>query len=227
MASLRPNGILDPTAIKMPLPMNSLGAMTNNTILSPPTVQTGTQFTKLAPNSSANTFGDFTAPDPASLASDPYTQFRLSEGQRGMEHSAAAKGTLLSGGLLRSLERYRQGVASEEGQNLFNRSLAAYNANRDTNAQNFDQAHTTYQDQLDAFRANRNGTPAGTSTPGSQALEPGPATTGPLVYGPSLGDDYDRQVQAARMAALAPPPPPRAPTNYLPFRYREARPGGG
>lgn len=61
------------------------------------------------------TFGlsDFTA--------DPGYQFRLREGQRGMEGSAAARGNLLSGGMLKALTRYGQDAASQEYGNAYNR----------------------------------------------------------------------------------------------------------
>jgi hypothetical protein len=131
------------------------GAATTNTGAptgSPYTTQQAPQFTGTPPKPTP--YGDFTAPDPSTLANDPYTQFRLAEGQRGMERSAAARGTLLSGGLLRSLERYRQGVASEEAGNAFNRALSAYTTNRDTNQQNFGQNQTVFGDQLAGFNAN-------------------------------------------------------------------------
>lgn len=112
----------------------------------------GATFAGTAPTSTP--YGNFTAPDPSQLANDPYYKFRTEQGQQGIERSAAARGTLLSGGLLKSLERYRQGLASEEANNAFNRALGIYTTNRDTNAQNFGQNHTTFQDDLDAFRAN-------------------------------------------------------------------------
>lgn len=57
--------------------------------------------------------GDFEA--------DPGYAFRLSEGFKALERSAAARGTVLSGGTLRELARYNQGFASNEFQNVFNR----------------------------------------------------------------------------------------------------------
>ncbi len=63
--------------------------------------------------------------DPASImAMDPGYQFRLGQGLQGIERSAAAKGTLLTGGTGKALERYGQDYASGEFGNIFNRNLS-------------------------------------------------------------------------------------------------------
>lgn len=55
------------------------------------------------------------------FASSPDYQFRLGEGMKALERSAASRGTLLTGGTLKGLQRYAQDVASGEFQNRFNR----------------------------------------------------------------------------------------------------------
>jgi len=50
----------------------------------------------------------------ADFIKDPGYQFRLDEGTRGVEASAAARGGALSGGALKALARYQQGYASNE-----------------------------------------------------------------------------------------------------------------
>jgi hypothetical protein len=52
---------------------------------------------------------------------DPGYQFRLDEGTRGADATAAARGGVLGGAQQKSLERYRQGYASNEYQNVWNR----------------------------------------------------------------------------------------------------------
>jgi hypothetical protein len=52
---------------------------------------------------------------------DPGYAFRMSEGMKGLERSAAARGGLLSGGTLKGIQRYGQDLASQEFQNAFNR----------------------------------------------------------------------------------------------------------
>lgn len=55
------------------------------------------------------------------MANDPGFQFRMSEGQKALERSAAARGGLNSGGTMKALARYSQGVASDEFGNRYNR----------------------------------------------------------------------------------------------------------
>lgn len=52
---------------------------------------------------------------------DPGYQFRLEQGQKGIESSAAARGGLLSGAAAKALTKYNQGFASNEYQNAYNR----------------------------------------------------------------------------------------------------------
>jgi hypothetical protein len=54
---------------------------------------------------------------------DPSYAFRLGEGQQALERSAAAKGMLGSGNILAELQKYGQGMASQEYQNQYNRLL--------------------------------------------------------------------------------------------------------
>jgi hypothetical protein len=59
---------------------------------------------------------------------DPGYAFRLSEGMKGLERSAAARGGLLSGGTLKGIQRYGQDMASQEYNNAFNRYQTERNA---------------------------------------------------------------------------------------------------
>ena len=61
---------------------------------------------------------DFSAGD---FQADPGYQFRLGEGQKAVERSAAARGGLLSGANLKGVERFSQGLASQEYQNAYGR----------------------------------------------------------------------------------------------------------
>jgi hypothetical protein len=62
---------------------------------------------------------------------DPGYAFRLSEGQKALERSAAARGGLLSGGTGKALQRFGQEAGSQEYQNAFNR----YQTNRSNQLQ--------------------------------------------------------------------------------------------
>lgn len=63
---------------------------------------------------------------PSDLTSDPGYQFRLSEGLKALDASAAARGGLLSGNTGRALTEYGQNLGSQEYQNAYNR----YQTNR-------------------------------------------------------------------------------------------------
>jgi len=52
---------------------------------------------------------------------DPGYNFRMAEGMKALERSAAARGLLQSGGTLKGIQQYGQNLASEEYQNAFNR----------------------------------------------------------------------------------------------------------
>jgi hypothetical protein len=84
--------------------------------------------------------------DPSSITGDPAYQFRLSEGQRALERSASARGMLSSGGALRSLSRYSQGVASDEYANRWNR-LSSLAGVGQTTAQNLGALGGQYANQ--------------------------------------------------------------------------------
>jgi hypothetical protein len=62
----------------------------------------------------------------ADFTADPGYAFRLSEGQKALDRSAAARGGLISGAALKAAGRYGQDMASQEFTNAFNR----YQTNR-------------------------------------------------------------------------------------------------
>ena len=59
---------------------------------------------------------------------DPGYAFRMSEGIKGLERSAAARGGLLSGATLKGIQRYGQDLGSQEYMNAFNRYQTERNA---------------------------------------------------------------------------------------------------
>jgi hypothetical protein len=95
-------------------------------------------------------FGGVEGYDPASamrnfgagdFQTDPGYAFRLSEGLKGMNATAAARGGLLSGNALRAGQEYGQQMGSQEYQNAFNR----YQANRALQAQEYGNAFNRFQ----------------------------------------------------------------------------------
>lgn len=72
---------------------------------------------KLIPELGYQNFGQ------AQFQADPGYQFRLAEGQRTIDNSAAARGGLQSGNALRAAAAYGQNLGSQEYGNAFNRYL--------------------------------------------------------------------------------------------------------
>jgi len=70
--------------------------------------------------------GQFVAPTAATEANDPGYQFRLQQGVNALQNSAAARGTLLSGGTAAGINAYGQDYASNEYGNVYNRALGQY-----------------------------------------------------------------------------------------------------
>jgi hypothetical protein len=64
---------------------------------------------------------DYTPFGMSQFQADPGYAFRLSEGQKALERSAAARGGLISGGALKAAQRYGQDLGSQEYTNAFNR----------------------------------------------------------------------------------------------------------
>lgn len=67
---------------------------------------------------------DYTPFGTEQFQADPGYAFRIAEGQKAIERSAAARGMQLSGSTLKGLTNYAQGAASQEYTNAFNRYQA-------------------------------------------------------------------------------------------------------
>lgn len=63
----------------------------------------------------------------------PGYQFRFGEGQRAVESGAASKGLLMSGGTLKDLTRYGQGVAAQDFGDQFNRVASVASGGQQAN----------------------------------------------------------------------------------------------
>jgi len=74
------------------------------------------------------TASDYTPFGMEQFQADPGYAFRLGEGQKAIERSAAARGMQLSGSTLKGLTNYAQGAASQEYNNAFNRYQAERSA---------------------------------------------------------------------------------------------------
>lgn len=123
----------------MPSQVSGRGAKPNQTIYQDPE----------APNPVAPDFSQFYV--------SPDYNFRLDEGIKALDRSAAANGMLLSGAQAKALSRYGQGMASQEYGNYWNRLAAmsgigqtGTNATQNAGSQFSAQAGNALQDAGDA-----------------------------------------------------------------------------
>jgi hypothetical protein len=91
-------------------------------------------------NVAPNPWSSFYAPSAADLQNSPGFQSRLALDQQARERSAAARGSILSGGTQLELGRAAQDYASNEYHNLFNQSLQTRGQNVAEQGQQFNQA---------------------------------------------------------------------------------------
>lgn len=96
----------------------------------------------------------FHAPKGDEIYQDPSYQFRLEQGQKALESSAAGKGTLRTGGTLKDLLGYGQNFASQEYGNIYNRKLGE-NQQGWNNA--LDAYKTNFGSKLDTYKTNFGG----------------------------------------------------------------------
>jgi hypothetical protein len=104
-----------------------------------------------APEKSAALKTPFAAPTQAELESSAGYQSRLAAGQQARDRSAAAQGSVLSGGTQKALSRYGQDYASNEYQNLFGQNLATRGQNVGEYQQDYGNAFGAYQQRYGQF----------------------------------------------------------------------------
>jgi hypothetical protein len=83
--------------------------------------------------------GTFTAPTDITEQNDPGYQARLKLGTDAIQKSAAARGSVVTGGTAKALDTYGQDYASNEYGNVYNRALSDYTTNY--NAYNTNQTN--------------------------------------------------------------------------------------
>lgn len=124
-----------------------------------------------APGLIAPWLQQFQKPDPNSISADPSFQFQLKRGLEAVQNSAAGKGTLLTGGTLKDLTEFGQGLASTFDDKYWNRAFQQYGMDRDTFWGNQDNAFGKLQG------AGAMGMNASSSwAPGTAGLQTGAAT---------------------------------------------------
>lgn len=68
--------------------------------------------------------------NPTDIANNPDYRFALQQGDQAVQRSAAANGTLMSGGTEKALDQYSQGLASQYMQQYYNMAANTFNMNR-------------------------------------------------------------------------------------------------
>lgn len=91
----------------------------------------------------------FTAPTAQELQADPSFQFRLDQGRKALEQSAAGKGVLRTGGTLKDLVNYGQNFASNEYGNVYNRKFGEYKFDYDKEADTYARNYGVSRDVFD------------------------------------------------------------------------------
>ena len=130
-------------------------------------------------------YADFKVPGAEGMYADPGYQFRLDQGRKQLEASAAGRGLLRTGGTLKGLMDYGQNAASQEYGNVFNRALQTYGTNRsnaadiygtnynlykDTYGQNYNLARQRWQDDASAAQQAAAASNAAASSAEARAL---------------------------------------------------------
>lgn len=78
------------------------------------------------------------------LFADPGYQFRMEQGQKALDRSAAARGLTQSGAQLKALTDYGQGMGSQEYGNAYNRAFQQYGTKVDHYGRNVNALTTDY-----------------------------------------------------------------------------------
>lgn len=95
----------------------------------------------------------FQAPTGLTEQNDPGYQARLNLGEQALQRSAAAQGTLLTGGTLRDINSFAQDYASNEYGNVYNRALTGWTTNYNKALTDYT---TTYNASLNDWTTNYN-----------------------------------------------------------------------
>jgi hypothetical protein len=110
----------------------------------------------------ATQLGQLMAPGSTSFQTDPGYQFRLAEGQKALERSAASKTGTLSGAATKAATRYGQDYAGNEYQNVFNRYQSVANMGLNAAGQGNQASQAYTNNATNALTGAANASAAGT-----------------------------------------------------------------
>lgn len=129
-------------------------------------------------------YGSFTAPTGLNEQNDPGYQARLQLGTEALQKSAAAKGSVLTGGTAKALDSYGQDYASNEYSNVYNRALNTYG----TNASNYYTNQSSQYNRLSALAGTGQQTATNLASEGQAASNN--VTSNLLGTAAAQGQDY-------------------------------------
>jgi hypothetical protein len=98
--------------------------------------------------------GVYQAPTAVTMQNDPGYQFRLDEGNKAMGQSAAAQGSVLSGGTQKAIADYNQQYASNEFGNVVNRAQQAYGTQQNAYQASVGNYANQYAARYGAYQGN-------------------------------------------------------------------------
>ena len=132
-------------------PFDLASFLTNSPLLAPWTTQfMSTPWQGPAP---------FQAPTTVDEQNDPGYQARMDQGSQAIQRSAAAKGTLLTGGTLKDLTQFGQDYGSNEYSNVYNRASSqyqqSYNQSLTDWTTNYNASLQQYQQAYNIFENNQ------------------------------------------------------------------------
>lgn len=104
-----------------------------------------------APQKPASLEQEFRPPTMAEVEASPGYQTRFAAGQQALERSAAARGSILSGGTQKATARYGQDYAANEYGNEFARRLQGRQQTAGEYQTDFGNAYQTYQQRYGQF----------------------------------------------------------------------------
>ena len=115
--------------------------------------QTPLTYDPYAPTPAYQPSPAYSGPTLEELRADPGYAFRVSEGQKRLERSAAGRGLLLSGGQLKDLTRFGQDMGSQEYAAVYGRGLQR---SADTYQRGYQQNADIYNRALQGYQTNYN-----------------------------------------------------------------------
>lgn len=130
--------------------------------------------------------------DESKVQADPGFDFRMSEAMKALSRSAAGRGRLKSGDTLKSLERYAQGLASEEYGRAYGRQYQSQRDAYDSMIQNRERRRQTLLGLTDLGRGAVSEENAATSAGASRGAD---------IYGRTSRDLADLELSRGNVAA--------------------------